>query len=43
MRKTESTVMGVYAPAARLSWQGAAMLALAVAVPAGVAIELVWG
>jgi hypothetical protein len=43
MRRNKTTVMDVHAPAARPSWQVAALLALAVAVPAGVVIELLAG
>ncbi|MFD1511231.1 hypothetical protein [Lacimonas salitolerans] len=42
MARQRKTVMGVQAAPARVTWQAAALVALAVALPAGLVIEVIW-
>ncbi len=43
MTRRKRQVMGVHAPAPRPTWQVAALVALAIAVPLGLAMQAIWG
>ncbi|WP_262974980.1 hypothetical protein [Lutimaribacter pacificus] len=43
MTRRSSFVMGIHAPGPRLAWQAAVLVALAIALPCGAVIQLVWG